>query len=146
MSVVEFVEYELETDFALLSATQTRESEPPESMTFAVSAPGAIAMTCGTKYANLHVRLERWDEHPPAPTDDWEDTDEVPWISLPGRGTVAAAGFDPPTDDLGLVIDDLPRARVQVLANGRHRYDYGGGVPDDLPPEQWLLRWWPGVD
>src|SRR5437763_167207 len=118
MNVIQFVEYEIETDFALLYAAQASTPEPPTTMTFAASAPGAVAMTCGTKYANLHVRLERWDEHPPAPTDDWEDIDEVPWVTISAGGTVTAAGFDPAKDDDGLVVDDLPRARVQVLAKG----------------------------
>ena len=143
MRLIQSVEYELETDFALLSALQPGVSEAPVSMTFATSAPGAIAMTCGTRYANLHVRLERWDERPSPPADRWEDIDELPWVSHPDGGPVVAAGFDPAEDHAGLTVNDLPRARVQVLAKGRHRYAYGDGVPDHLPREAWLLRWWP---
>lgn len=140
--LIGFSEYRLDTDFALLYATQLGVRDRPDTNTFAASVPGAVAMVCATKYADIAIRLERWDRHPPVPDDDWEDVDEVPWETDGNAGTVVAAGFDPPTEDDGLSVEGLGRARVQVLAKGRHRYGYADEVPE-LPSEQWLLRWWP---
>ncbi|MGZ6803706.1 MAG: hypothetical protein ACXVFU_11725 [Nocardioidaceae bacterium] len=139
MALVQNTESILETDFNLLFAAQRVEWDPPDA-TFAASAPGFIAMKAGARFARLRVRLERWDERPPPPGDEWEDIDELPWASIPGGGPVVVNGFDPPEDGDGLVVEDLARARVEVLATGRHRYD-DDEAPDHLPREEWLLRW-----
>src|SRR6185437_14989817 len=53
-------EYTFETDFALAGARQG-DAESGDTMTYAASGPGAVALQCGTKYASVHLRLERWD-------------------------------------------------------------------------------------
>ena len=135
----------LDTDFALLYALQETGAEPPASQTYAASAPGAVAMVCGTKYARLHVRTERWDGPPPPPDEAWEDMDELPFEVVPGGGPLRVSGFEPAGGE-GLPVADLcpagGRARVQVLAAGRHRYGYSDGEPP-AEPERWLLRLFP---
>jgi hypothetical protein len=134
-------EQTFETDFALAGARQG-DAESGDTMTYAASGPGAVALQCGTKYVSVHLRLERWDERPPSVDDDWEDRDLLPWQSIEDGGPLVGHGFDP-ADEGGLDLGDLDCGRIEVLAIGRHRYRYGDGVFDHLPPEQWLLRLWP---
>ena len=142
--LVDEIAAEVQTDFALLSAAQGDRVGYAETQTYAASAPGCIAMMCGTKYANLVVRLERWDGRPAEADPLWEDCDEVPWEPVAEAGPLLVFGFDPAEGD-GLDVTDLGRSRVQVLASGRHRYTYGDFV-EGLPPERWLLRLWPDPD
>jgi hypothetical protein len=135
----------LSTDFALLSARQSSPRGDATTLTFAASAPGVVEMLCGNKYADLSVRLERWDGQPPSPDSLWEDCDELPWETVPDGGPIQVAGFDPADHEEGLPVEGLGRARVQVLAAGRHRYYYGGSN-EGLPPERWLLRFWPDAE
>lgn len=134
------VETTFDTDFAILSACQ---STGPDSDvgTFALTTPGALSASCGTKYARAHVRAERWDSRPPV-AENWEDADELPFVEVPDAGPIELAGFDPSSARLDVA--GLGNARVQVYATGRHRYHYGDGILGDaLPPEQWLLRFFP---
>jgi hypothetical protein len=112
-------------------------------MTFAASGPGAIALQCGTKHANVHLRLERWDEQPPAAEDDWEDRDLLPWRTVAGGGRLLGHGYEEDEDEDALDLGDLDIGRVEVLAAGRHRYGYSDFPDDGMPPEEWLLRLWP---
>lgn len=131
----------LDTDFALLSAAQEDTVGEAETQTYAASAPGIVVAICGGKFATLDVRLERWDGAPDPAGDEWEDADVLPFAALPDRGPLRVAGFDPPEDDDGLPVDGLGRARVEVLAAGRHQYAHWDDT--DLPAERWLLRFWP---
>ncbi len=134
-------EHTFDTDFAIAGARQG-DAESGDTMTYAASGIGAVALQCGTKYADVHLRLERWDERPPAVDDDWEDRDLLPWQSIEDGGPLVGHGFDPAYDG-GLDLGDLDCGRIEVLAIGRHRYRYGDGVFDHLAPERWLLRLWP---
>jgi len=138
----------LDTGYALLYVLQQGSSERPNSTTFAASAPGGIAMMCGTRHARLHVRLERWDSVPPVAEPEWEDRDELPWEPVPDGGPLLTSGDGPPAASAPpLDVDGLTRARVEVLAAGRHRYRYSyRGAVEDLPRERWLLRFWPDED
>jgi hypothetical protein len=86
-------EYELDTEFSILDATQSG----PGGITgsYAISAPGVVAMLAGTKFAHLRVRLERWSGPPDSVTDEWEDEDVVPWASDPGGSPLEVWGFEP---------------------------------------------------
>ena len=141
------IERYLETDFALLSAEQDAAvGSGLLTFTFAASMPGAIAMQAGDKYANLNVRVERWDSRPEWVGDDWEDCDELPWAPVPGGGLLSLRGFDDAPLPEALAVDDMGPSRVQVLARGRYRYGRGeeGGLgPEALEPEDWLIRLWP---
>ncbi len=144
--LVDSLEVQLGTDFALLSLTQEPDAELA-SGPYATSAPGSLALMAGTKYAEMDVRIERWDGEPPGVGDEWEDRDVLPWQPLPESSEAHLAGFDP-ADDGTFSLGDLGRARVEVLAWGRNRYGYSDG-PDDwlgTPRERWLLRFWPDPD
>lgn len=137
---MDVVETTFDTDFAILSAYQ---STGPDSDvgTFALTTHGALSASCGTKYARVHVRAERWDSRPPV-AENWEDADELPFVEVPDGGPMEIAGFDPSSARLD--VTGIGNARVQVYATGRHRYYYGDDVLGDaLPPEQWLLRFFP---
>jgi len=147
--LIRYVDQQVATDFALLFAGQVSGLyEDNLAMTYAASEPGRVGMSCGTSRAVAHVRLELWDGRPPAPAPEWEDCDELPWLTLPGAGPVLVSGFDGPTDEPGLDLGGLGDGRVQVLASGRHRDEYIDPAPGpEVPPERWLLRWWstPGL-
>jgi hypothetical protein len=139
-TLVDAVETEFETDFAILAAEQSGVSTS-NIASFAFSAPGLIRMECGTKYPRVRVRVERWDSRPPVIA-GWEDADELPFEEIPAGGELMVGGFDP--GDVGLNIDGLGRARVQVLARGRHRYTYDSNFdPEVQAPEEWLMRLYP---
>lgn len=132
------------TYFAILEISQPAHQATSTPGTYAASMPGALSLMCGTKYADLQVRVERWDERPPEPESRWEDCDELPWEPIKGAGRLQASGFDPPDGEAGLDVDGLGRARAQVLARGRHRYSYGDGPEEDTETrEEWLIRLWP---
>ncbi|MES2093775.1 MAG: hypothetical protein V4531_08185 [Actinomycetota bacterium] len=136
-TLVDVVETEFDTDFAILTLNQS-EVFTPNIASFAFSAPGLLRLECGTKYPRVRVRVERWDSRPPL-TAGWDDVDELPFEEIPAGGELTVSGFDP--GDVGLDIDGLGRARVQVLARGRHRYSYGSHFEGDvLAPEAWLMR------
>src|SRR5664279_817698 len=97
-------------------------------------------MTCGTKFANVSVRAERWDDRPDR-IEGWEDEDELCFEEIVGDGALVLSGFD--AGEVGLELSGLGAARVHVLARGRHRYGYSSGNVDELPPEEWLLRFYP---
>ncbi len=137
------LEESLSTDFALLAVGQSGAAgDGPSTTTYAASGPGAIVMVCGTKYAELEVRVERWDAEPQVPGHGWEDCDELPFEPVSDGGPLQVWAFDPPGDEAGLSVEGLGRARVQVLAAGRHRYGYSDSA-EGLPPERWLVRIWP---
>ncbi|HEX8003074.1 MAG TPA: hypothetical protein VF519_10315 [Mycobacteriales bacterium] len=141
-SLVGAAEWEVDTDFAMLSATQD-EVHDHEPMAFAGSFPGAVHLLCGAKYATVRARAERWDARPPEAGPEWEDADELPWSTVAGAGPLRVAGFDPPEPDApALDVEGLERARVQVLAAGR----YDGDGQTSPEPERWLLRLWPAGD
>jgi hypothetical protein len=139
-NLVDAVDAELTTDFAILQAGQPGVAISPRA-SFATSTPGFVSLECGNKYARVHVRAERWDARPPW-TDGWEDFDELPFEEVPAAGRLVLSGFDP--GDVGLDIDGLARGRVQVAVRGRHRYGYSSAADVDvLAPEEWLLRLYP---
>src|SRR5690349_13142351 len=114
------------------------------SGTYASSVPGRLALQCGTKYLDLEVRLERWDECPPVADPRWEDCDELPWEALEGAGPLMMSGFDVQSGTAALEVEGLGRARAQVLARGRHRYSYGHSPDEGVETaEEWLVRVWP---
>lgn len=130
------------TDFALVAAEQAGSEGKADTYTLAASAPGSIRMNAGSRYAQVEVRLERWDGRPPPAADEWEDEDELPWMPA-GSEPLRVGGFDGGIGD-GLDVTGLGRARVQILAAGRyqHRDD---ALADDrqVATERWLLRLWP---
>jgi hypothetical protein len=128
-----------ETDFAILGASQGNVSAA--AGTFAGSSIGGLSAHCGTKYAGVHVRTERWSGRPEF-DNSWEDMDELPFQAIVGGGPLQISGFDPPSDDHGLDLEGFGSGRVLILAKGRHRYYYGD-VEDELPPEEWLLQFFP---
>lgn len=141
--LVASVQTELITDFAILRVSQP-ERDDVLGFSFATTVPGVISLAPGNKSSRVNVRVERWDSRPPT-LDGWEDFDDMPFLEVPGAGPLVIAGFDP--SDASLEIDGLGQSRVQVYANGRHRYDYGSPVDvDTLPPEEWLLRLYPSDD
>ena len=133
-------EWTVETDFALLSATQEEAFDDNGLLVFAGSSPGAVNLYCGAKHATARARVERWDARPPEPGPDWEDMDELPWSTVQGAGVLRVGGFDG-ADPEGPALDvaGLERGRVQVLAAGR----YDGDHDTQPEPERWLLRLWP---
>jgi hypothetical protein len=142
--LVHFIEQDLSTDFAILRVGQEHLDDGPGGPIFASSIPGAIGMMAGTKYAQMHVRIERWDGRPPEPSENWEDLDELPWLTVAGAGDITASEFDPPRPGPGLSVAGLTAGRAQVLAAGRHRYDYSDLHDEGFwGPEQWLVRIWP---
>lgn len=144
--LLDLYQVQLNTDFAMLGATQQQLlGAGVDTQTYAASAPGVIAMCAGTKYADVKVTLERWDSRPPPATDEWEDRDELPWHSVAEGGPLKVRGFDGEHPG-GLDVADVGRARVIVLATGRHRYRYSDDVPGSAEPERWLLRIFPDPD
>ncbi|HWL34588.1 MAG TPA: hypothetical protein VNQ77_00205 [Frankiaceae bacterium] len=138
-TLVAAYEKRLSTDFAILNASQR--FDDLGTQTYAASTPGYVAMVCGSKYADVQARAERWDARPPEPGAEWEDADELPFAAVPAGEPLRFGGFDPPEpDEPGLDVTGLDRARVQVLATGRHLSAYGD--TSDVP-ERWLLRIWP---
>lgn len=129
-----------DTDFAILNASQ-RPIGNAAAGSFAGSATGGLSAQCGTKYARVHVRAERWSGQPEV-DERWEDSDELPFVAVPDGGLLRMSGFDPATEDHGLDLEGFGSGRVRVLAKGRHRYYYSD-VFDDLPPEEWLLQFFP---
>jgi len=129
-----------DTDFAILNASQGLIGNAAAG-SFAGSTTGGLSAHCGTKYARVHVRAERWSG-PPAVDETWEDSDELPFVAVPDAGLLRMSGFDAATEDHGLDLEGFGSGRVRVLARGRHRYYYGD-VFDDLPPEEWLLQFFP---
>jgi len=69
------IESTVVTDFALLYVNQGRVRGEAEADVYAATAPGEIALQCGTKYARPTVRVERWDAEPPHVDRGWEDMD-----------------------------------------------------------------------
>ena len=135
------VEAQFGTDFAILVASQPGVEGGSAEASFASSTPGFVSLECGSKYSNVRIRAELWDKRPPL-TDEWEDFDELPFEEVPGAGKLMLSGFDP--GDVGLDVEGLGRGRIQILARGRHRYDYSSSIDvDTLPPEEWLLRLYP---
>lgn len=131
------VEAEFSTDFAIVNAAQAQHGAASGS--FAGTCPGALSAMCGTKYAAVHIRAERWDARPPYAR-GWEDADELPFAGIAGGGPLMLGGFD--DTDIGLDVDDLGSARALLYARGRHRYGYSDFRPE-LPPEEWLLQVFP---
>lgn len=143
--MLDSVEVQISTDFAILCLEQ----DPGSGLSpgpYTISAPGALAMMAGTKYAEMDVRVECWDGEPPPAGDRWEDQDVVPWQSVDGASKAYLSGFDSPQDG-SVSLQGLERARVEVLAWGRNRYGYSDGPNDweGIPREQWLLRFWPDL-
>jgi hypothetical protein len=132
-------ETEFATDFAILSASQGYVSTA--AGTFAGSSIGGLSANCGTKYARVHVRAERWSGRPDF-DNSWEDMDELPFQALVGGGPLQISGFDEPSDNHGLDLEGFDSGRVLILAKGRHRYYYGD-LEDEVPPEEWLLQFFP---
>lgn len=141
------LEGKLRTDFACLALRQRTlgPGSDASTYTYAASAPGIVVMETGDRHATLLVRAEHWDAKPPVADEVWEDSDELPWQTVPSGGPVNFVGYEDELPGAGLVLDGLERARVQVLAAGRHRYDYCGGE-EKLSPERWLLRFWPDAE
>lgn len=133
-------ETSFDTDFAILNAGQGRIGVA-RAGSFAGSGVGGLSAHCGTKYARVHVRAERWSGQPEL-NSSWEDIDELPFAAASDGGPLQMSGFDPPTGDHGLDLEGFGTGRVRVLANGRHRYYYGD-VENELPPEEWLLQFFP---
>jgi hypothetical protein len=139
--LVDAVETELSTDFAILNAVQDGVYYPGSPASFAASGPGLIVLEAGNKYSRISIRAERWDSRPP-PSDEWEDVDDIPFEEVPSAGKLVLSGFD--LGEAGLDVSGLGRGRVQVLARGRHRYDYTSDADvDGIDPEEWLLRLYP---
>lgn len=138
------VEHRLDTDFAILLVEQEpRVSDGPDNLSYAVSAPGVVSMQCGTKHARVAVHLELWGSEPPPAEERWEDQDEVPFAVVGGSTELRVSGFER-SEAEALPVYGLDRARARVLARGRHRYTYGDlSLVDDLPPEEWLVQFWP---
>lgn len=139
VELVGATETEFQTDFAILDARQSKADAA--AGTFAGSSIGAMSAHCGTKYARVHVRAERWNGRPDFDF-SWEDSDELPFEAIDGGGPLQVSGFDAPTDNHGLDLEGFGRGRVLVFAKGRHRYNYGD-IEDRLPPEEWLLQFFP---
>jgi hypothetical protein len=139
--LIDSAETSFGTDFAIVSARQ-EQAEPDDIPTFAYTGPGFVRLEAGNKYSRVHIRVERWDERPPA-ADGWEDVDELPFAEVPDGGKLVLHGFDP--SDVGIDISGFGLGRVQVFAHGRHRYSYGDSSidVDKSEPEEWLLRLYP---
>jgi hypothetical protein len=136
------IEATFSTDFALLGVYQEGAGGEAETAVFATSAPGAIALVCGTKYARPTLRLERWSGPPPPADGDWEDSDELPFRERQDKGALVIGGFDGPLPGAPrLDVSGLGWARAQVLARGRHVASYGDDLVDQH--EAWLVRLWP---
>lgn len=137
-TLLESVEVDFQTDFAIYSALDTLDA-PVDRGTFATAGEGWVIASTGTKYSRVHAVAERWSAGPPAAT-GWEDTDELPFCAT--TGNLRIGGFDEFSDPLNL--DGFGWGRVQVCARGRHRYHYSSWVDvDAMPPEEWLLRFFP---
>jgi hypothetical protein len=138
--LIDAVETEIDTDFAILTVCQDG-ADPGIEASFVASWPGAIRLEAGNKYSHITVRVERWDGRPTA-ADEWEDLDDVPFEEMTTAGRLVLSGFD--TGEAGLEIAGFGRGRAQVFARGRHRYNYGSH-PDfaTLPREEWLVRLYP---
>jgi hypothetical protein len=135
-------EFRFQTDYALAGARQDLAGDA-DTQTYAASGSGAVGLICGSKFSDVLLRLERWDERPPSVDDDWEDRDLLPWRSIEDGGPLVGHGFEGVDDDAALDLGGLGLGRVEVLAAGRHRYDYSDFPGDEMPPERWLLRLWP---
>ena len=140
-SLLSAVSAEFSTDFGILSAAQSG-CGGAGAGGFVGSLPGCVAGLCGTKYADVLVRAERWDARPPQQL-GWEDGDELPLEVLPGAGSLVLGGFD--QTDVGLDVDGLGRARVLVFARGRQRYGHSD-FQEGMSPEEWLLQVFPDPD
>lgn len=62
-TLIGVAEDELSTDFAIRGASQ--ENGGAEARGFVGSVPGSVSVLCGTRYAKVRVRAERWDGRPP---------------------------------------------------------------------------------
>ncbi len=74
----------------------------------------------------------------------YEDSDEVPWRGV-DDGPVVIAGFDYDQPVASLDVNDIDPTRVRICASGRYRFDYDD-ASEGLPPEKWLLQFWPDHD
>lgn len=125
-----------DTDFAILWAGQN--DEPPDSWTLATSRGGQIGLRCGSKYARLTIRVERWTEEPTLEPATWQEWDEVPLIFDPTKGPFFVGGFEL-FEDQTLDLAGLTRARARICASGR-----GTKFLSDTPTsEEWLVQLWP---
>lgn len=134
-TLIGVAEDELSTDFAIRGASQ--ENGGAEARGFVGSVPGSVSVLCGTRYAKVRVRAERWDGRPPHQR-GWEDVDEWPFEEVPGAGPLRLNGFD--LGQAALDIEGLGRSRVLVYARGRQRYGYSWHV------EEWLFQLFPDPD
>ena len=141
-----FVDHELSTDFALLAVGQA-DTDHADVGDFASSVPGVLSLLCGTKFARIRIRLERWNEAPPVDLSAWEDRDELPFEATKGGGELFSFGFDEQIEP-GLDLGSTTRFRVRIQASGRHRYGYEGPHDPDQEPqhEDWLVQFWPDPD
>jgi hypothetical protein len=133
-------EAQFDTDFAIINAIQ-QNSLGGASGNFAGTTTGGVSAMCGTKYANISARAERWSERPEF-DNSWEDVDELPFVAAQGGGILRLYGFDSPSED-GLDLEGFGTGRVIVMARGRHRYGYSDYDTESLPPEEWLFRFFP---
>lgn len=141
-TLIGVAEEEFSTDLAILDASQEK-GKGAMAGGFVGSGPGAASVLCGTKYAEIRVRAERWDGRPPHQP-GWEDIDEWPFEEVPDGGPLTLSGFDP--GKAALDIEGLGRSRVLVYARGRQRYGYSSSPVETRAPEEWLFQLFPDPD
>ncbi|MEU4335917.1 hypothetical protein AB0F59_14905 [Micromonospora lupini] len=121
--------------------------------------PGALFLMTGTHSGRVDLRIEVYDDEPPAATDEWEEVVEVPFLPkdaavdlVPwGDGPLAQLPLIPEGQDTGR----LPAYRVRYCATGMDAGSdpFGGLDPDELDdgdytymdrrPDRYLLCFWP---
>ena len=136
-TVMSSATFTFETDFYILNVVQ-KGANFGGTAGFAVSFAGGVSGLCGSKYASVSARLERWSEVPPL-DNTWEDFDDLPFVAIKGGGPLRAQGFDEVESESGLSMDDFDGGRVRVLARGRYAADPSSERSD----EEWLFQFYP---
>jgi hypothetical protein len=115
----------------------------PDVTGLLATAPGFLAITCGTGMGTVEVIVELWDGPPVVDLDTWDDVAEASITWPRGRAEILRSDIDEAEDvTLDLPATDASSYRVRGFARNRDAGEDRG--PDD-PVEQHLIQIWPAV-
>lgn len=106
------------------------------------AGPEAVVLASAADLFYPDVRVEVWDQEPPAPAGDWDQAEEVDFTA-PSR-TVSLWG--PADECAGRLSVSTPKVRLRASCRGRAEAAAAveESEADVRGVESWLLQLWPG--